>query len=161
MKTQIFSALVLSLSSTAAFAVEDFTQVSSVTIIPADDFSYCPSDIKLVEVHSYYEGGSKTKARLETSALNDVSLSFHSSTAKTVTWAVKFNDHSFDGCTATTAVRMMLEDGGVSRHSLYRATFKNGTLLFTFDLTSAGDNGAITYQNIKDGNAVWNYSYAD
>lgn len=160
MQTQFLSALVFSFASTAAFA-EEYTQVSSVTIIPSDDDSYCPSDIKLVEVHSYYEGGSKTKAHLETSALLDVKLSFHASTEKTVTWAVKFADQSFDACNATAAVRMMLDHGGVVRHSLYRASFKDGTLLFTFDMTAAGDNGAITYQNIKDGNAVWNFSYAD
>lgn len=160
MKSQFLSALVFSFASTDAFA-EDYTQVSSVTIIPSDDFSYCPSDIKIVEVHSYYEGGSKTAGRLETSSLKDVSVSFQSSTAKSVTWAVKFNDLSFDACKASASVRMILEDGGVSRHTLYRASFKNGVLLFTLDMTPSGDNGAITNQNIKDGNAVWGYSYAD
>lgn len=159
MKLQL-ATLALSLLSTAALADSDVV-VGSVSLIPSDAITFCPGDIKLIEEHTYSEGGSVTKATLKTSDVKDVSVSFHSSTEKTVTWAVKFKRESFVTCKANAAVRMTTEDGGVFLHTFYKASFRNGTLFFTFDVSPSGDNGAITYQNIKNGDAVLTYVYAD
>ncbi len=118
----------------------------------------CPAYFDVIEQSRWYEGGFENSATVWLQWMAG-RFDFISSYEKSVTWGAKLIDKYkyCRGYAHITSINGDIPEG--SNH--LRASFKNGYIYFTLDISSYGDPVAITYQNISMDNPTYRWAVAD